>query len=145
MSASIAVVAMSQKLHNSGAWTEGRYKTFITSALRAAFRKWPPKFKALKNAATEKRTNVKTGRIAQHYRCACCGFDFPLKEVQVDHKKPVVDVKKGFVDWDTFIQRLYCEVANLQVVCKPCHKIKSQQERASRHGHKRKRAAIQAD
>ena len=132
-------------LRNGGAWTEGRYRTFVTSALRAAFRKWPPKFKVLKNAATEKRVNGKTGRIAQHYRCAGCGLDFPLKEIQVDHIHPVVDVKKGFVSWDVFINRLYCEAKKLQVLCKAkCHKEKSSRERKVRLGYTRKRSgAIQ--
>lgn len=68
-----------------------------------------------------------------HYRCAGCGGEFPLKSVQVDHKKPVVDVKKGFVSWDSFIERLYCSAKGLQVLCKDqCHKEKSASERVKR-------------
>jgi hypothetical protein len=120
---------------NGGTWTEARYKTFVVSALRAAFRRWPPKFKLLKSAATERRINPKTGKLAMHYKCAQCGGEFPLKEVQVDHIKPVVDPTKGFVDWDTFIERLYCEKRGLQVLCKNvCHKEKSKAERIARNG-----------
>lgn len=120
---------------NSGRWTEARYQQFIRSALRAAFRKWPPKFDVLKAAFTERKLNPKSGKLAKHYKCASCSKDFPLKEVQVDHTKPVVDPKKGFVDWDTFIARLYCEKRWLQVLCKEtCHARKSKEERAARHG-----------
>lgn len=120
------------KKRNGGKWTEARYKSFITSALRAAFRKWPPKFDVLKKASTERKLNKKTNKLAMHYMCAACSTDFPLKEVQVDHKKPVVDLKKGFVSWDEFVERLYCEGSNLQVLCKPCHKKKSSKERKKR-------------
>lgn len=63
-----------------------------------------------------------------HYKCAKCKGDFPSKEVQVDHKSPVVGVG-GFKDWDTYIDRLYCEADNLQVLCLTCHKEKTKLER----------------
>ena len=51
---------------NGGKWTEARYRSFITSTLRAGSRKWPPKYETLNAAKTEKKTNEKTGRLAQH-------------------------------------------------------------------------------
>lgn len=117
---------------NGGKWTEARHRAFVISALRAAFRRWGPKFDVLRNAATERRINPLSGKLAMHYRCALCDVELPLKQVQVDHTVPVVDVKKGFVNWDTFIDRLYVEVKKLQVLCKPCHKAKSAGERTRR-------------
>jgi len=52
--------------------------------------------------------------------------------VQIDHTDPVVDPATGFVNWDTYFDRLYCEVENLQVLCKPCHKDKTNVERKER-------------
>jgi hypothetical protein len=43
-----------------------------------------------------------------------------------------VDPKKGFVGWDVYIDRMFCEIENLQVLCKPCHKIKTDQEKLER-------------
>ena len=125
---------MTKKPRNSGRWTESRYTQFIRSALRAAFRRWPPRYDVLRNAFTEAKLNPKTGRIAKHYRCAKCGNDFPQKGVQVDHKKPVVCPKRGFVDWNTFIERLLVEAKLLQVLCKKCHDVKTKAERAARKG-----------
>ena len=110
-------------------WTEGRIRAFITSTLRAGSRRWPPKFTVLNNAKTEKKVNEKTGRIAQHYRCNKCKQEFTSKDVEVDHIKPVIDPKKGFQSWDVYIQRLFCEEKNLQVLCKTCHKEKSNKEK----------------
>ena len=110
---------------NNGRWTEGRYKSFITSALRGAFRRWPPKFDVLKDAYTGTKTNAASGRQAKHYKCAKCGNDFPQKQVQVDHREPIGNCR----NWTTFIARLFCEGDNLQVLCKPCHKTKTKGER----------------
>lgn len=99
------------------------------SALRAGSRKWPPRYETLAEAKTEKKTNKKTGRLAQHYKCASCGEEFAGKDVAVDHIDPVVDPEKGFEDWNTFIERLYCDKDNLQVLCKTCHDLKSKNER----------------
>jgi 5-methylcytosine-specific restriction endonuclease McrA len=114
---------------NSGQWSEGRYRSFITSTLRSGARRWPPKYLTLNEAKTEKKINTKTGRIAQHYTCNGCLGEFTAKDVQVDHIEPVVDPVKGFISWDVFIERLFCEKENLQVLCKSCHLLKSNLEK----------------
>lgn len=113
-------------------WTEGRRRAFITSVLRAGSRRWPPKYQTLNEAKTEKKINIKSGRLAQHYRCALCQGEYTNAMVEVDHIKPIVDPKKGFTTWDTFIKRLFCEADNLQVLCKPCHKDKTKQEKVKK-------------
>ena len=111
-------------------WSEGRKRSFIVSVLRSGTRRWPPKYECLNAAKTEKKINPKSGRLAQHYRCASCLEEFTSTNVEVDHIVPArVD---GFKTWDDFIERLFCEEDNLQVLCKPCHLIKSKGERAKR-------------
>ena len=116
-------------MRNGGKWTEARYRSFVTSTLRAGSRKWPPKYETLNAAKTEKKINKATGRLAQHYLCAMCKQEYTQKNVQVDHIKPVVDPKKGFVSWDTYIDRMFCEGKNLQVLCKVCHVEKTKLEK----------------
>ncbi len=120
------------KKRNGGEWTDARFRSFVTSALRAASRRWPPKFKALKEAFVGRKTNKKTGKLAMHYKCAKCKKHFVATDVQVDHVLPVVDPKVGFIGWDSFIDRIFCEIENLQVLCKPCHKVKTEEEKAER-------------
>jgi len=122
----------SLKTRNGGEWTEARFKSFVTSALRAASRRWPPKYKALKEAFVGKMVNAKTGKMAMHYKCANCTKLFVATEVQVDHIEPVVDPKKGFAGWDVYIDRMFCEIAGLQVLCKVCHTVKTEQEKLER-------------
>ena len=113
-------------------WTEGRLKSFITSTLRGGMRRYPPKWQVLKEACVGKQVNDKTKRLGFHYRCAKCKKFHPSKDVQVDHKKPVVDPVKGFVSWDVFIARLFCDKKNLQVLCKNCHAVKTNKEKIKR-------------
>lgn len=113
-------------------WTDGRLKSFLTSVIRAGFRKYPAKYEALNAAKRGKKMNPATGRLAEHYECNKCHKEFVAKDVQVDHVKPVVDPKVGFVNWDVFIKRLYCTADNLQVLCIPCHEKKTAKERKVR-------------
>lgn len=113
-------------------WSDKRYKSFITSLLRSGFRRFPNKYEVLKASYIGKKVNLATGRIAMHYKCASCKGEFPAKEVQVDHINPIVDPFYGFINWDSFIKRLFCSVNNLQVLCKPCHKIKTDKENNKR-------------
>lgn len=117
-------------------WSEGRRRAFIVSVLRNGSRRWPPKYETLNEAKTVKKVNPKTRRQAQHFLCAKCKKDFPQKEIQVDHKKPVVDPKVGFIDWDTYIARLFCEKKNFSTLCVTCHKEKTKKERELAKLHK---------
>ena len=107
-------------------------KNFITSALRGGFNRFPNKYAALKNAFVGRKKNKKTGRQAAHYKCASCSKVFPSREIQVDHVNPVVDPEKGFINWDVYIDRMFCVVENLQALCKVCHKRKTADERRAR-------------
>lgn len=114
--------------YNNGLWTVARFNSFVTSILRSGSRRWGPKYETLNNAKTEKRINPKSGRLAQHFLCAKCLQEFVAKDVQVDHIKPI-----GFdKTWDQFIDGLFCEKENLQVLCTACHKIKTAGEKKKR-------------
>jgi len=117
---------------NGGEWTEARYKAFIMGVLRAGVRKWEQFWQAKKDASVGRRVNKKTGKLAEHYLCADCGGLFVARDIQVDHVDPVIEPAVGFVDWDTTIDRMFCEKDNLQVLCKECHKAKTNRERKER-------------
>lgn len=66
--------------------------------------------------------------MAQHYRCAHCGLEFPMAKIQVDHIDPVIDPVMGFVSWDVYLNRLFVPKSALQVLCVGCHQIKTKEE-----------------
>ena len=123
---------MKRSSFNEGEWTPARFRSFVTGALRTATRRWPPKFKALKAALSGRKTNKKTGKLAMHYICASCSDEFVMSDVEIDHVEAVVDPAKGFISWDVYVDRLFCETNNLQVLCKPCHKEKTAAEKILR-------------
>lgn len=114
-----------EKNRNSGQWTEARFKSFIRSALRGATRRWGP-IQEVKKAARRDRGI---------YECNVCKEHVPLKvdrknNVHVDHIHPAVDPSKGFVSWDSLIERMFCEEEGLQVLCTECHDAKTNLEKA---------------
>lgn len=113
-------------------WTDAKFRGWIISLLRRGTMRWPPRNQCLVNAKTKKKRNKKTNRLAQHYRCNGCKKDFPLTNMVVDHIDPVIDVDEGFIDFDIYIERMYCPLDNLQALCKPCHKKKCDEERKKR-------------
>jgi 5-methylcytosine-specific restriction endonuclease McrA len=64
------------------------------------------------------------------YLCSVCGDWYMGKDIQVDHKNPVVDPEVGFQSWDVFISRLFCDIDNLSVICKSDHRAKTDSEKA---------------
>lgn len=114
-----------------GTWTESKYINFIKNILRQGSRKWAPIHEAVK------RANVRRG----FYLCNGCKEEVPTtikvgnkryKNVLVDHIKPIIDPDIGFTNFHDFAENLFCELDNLQVLCKECHdkKTKEENERA---------------
>jgi 5-methylcytosine-specific restriction endonuclease McrA len=97
-------------------------RAFVLNALRRASYRYPPRYETMKEARIERGW----------YQCAKCLKPARRKEVQIDHIKPVLDPATGFVDYNTYIERLFCEKSNLQLLCKPCHKEKSTAENRNR-------------
>jgi len=112
----------------SGQWTEARFNSFIKSALRQASRRWAP--------IQQAKTNARVSRGL--YECAHCKGHVPPtirngskrdKNVFVDHIHPIIDPAKGFTTWDECIERMFCELDGLQVLCKDCHDTKTNEEK----------------
>lgn len=123
-----------EKPFNNGKWTRARFNSFVTSVLRMGMRKWEPLYHALDLACVGRRVNKATGKQVKKYKCAGCADLFMRPEVQVDHIQPVVHPEDGFTTWDDYVYNLYCEVDNLQVLCKQCHSTKTLNERKQRYG-----------
>lgn len=125
------------KTRCSGQWTESKFNTFVRNQLRAGSRKWAP------IQEVKKEANIDRGQ----YLCAGCGQIVPptvkqgrkrVTNIFVDHIDPIVDPNIGFTSFDDYIDRLYCEKDNLQLLCGECHDKKSLEERATAAERRRK-------
>ena len=75
----------------------------------------------------------KQKKDTNQYQCEKCERIFKLREVQVDHIKPKIDPKTGWVDIATFMSRLNCPPEDLQVLCADsCHIEKTGKENKER-------------
>jgi 5-methylcytosine-specific restriction endonuclease McrA len=107
----------------------------IRSALRRTFSRSPMVREVMMKVRRErpwfKTDGSQAAKPRVEYLCSVCGEWYMGKDIQVDHKDPVVDPAIGFVNWDTFISRLFCDVNNLAVICKNDHKAKTDSEKAA--------------
>jgi hypothetical protein len=117
------------KTRNSGQWTEARYRGFIRSSLRGAWMRWGP------NQETKKNARIARGRYT------CAGYmraAHPVSNsIKVDGKRKNniftdhIDPVGAHIDWNTTVERMFCEVEALQLLCKDCHDKKTKDERAA--------------
>lgn len=112
------------KTRNAFTMTEAAFKGAIINLLRRA-RFWKPP-NLVKNKHRRKNQSNNT-KLKYEYQCNHCKKWYPDKEVQVDHIEPVV-ATTGFVDYNTYIERLFVEEEGYQVLCLECHKTKSKKE-----------------
>lgn len=75
------------------------------------------------------------------YECSICKNIVGSKEIDIDHINPVVPLT-GWVNFDNFIERLFCDKSELRVLCKECHrkitKLQSDERVAIRKQNKEK-------
>jgi 5-methylcytosine-specific restriction endonuclease McrA len=114
------------KTRNAGTMSESAFWTFIRSALRQKSRWWKPITECkLKARRPYKGVNR---RQKFEYQCNTCKKWFPDKEINVDHIVGAGSLNCS-ADLAGFVDRLFCEQDNLQVLCETCHNTKTQLEK----------------
>jgi len=119
------------KTRGAGTLTESAFWTMIRSALRNKSRFWAP-IKVCKENSRRKYRGL--NRMQKwEYRCNACGNWFPEKQINVDHIVPAGKLNNK-QDLPDFVETLFCEVDNLQVLCSNCHDSKTKKEKKSYGG-----------
>jgi 5-methylcytosine-specific restriction endonuclease McrA len=114
-----------KRTRNHFTYTEAQFWQMIRQTLRRRSYKWKPASEIKK---LSRRPFEGKGRQKWEYQCASCNNWFPDKEVQVDHIIPAGSLKCA-EDLPEFVNKLFCEVDGLQVLCKKCHQEKTNKER----------------
>lgn len=106
----------------------GTLKGWLVWQLRRLSYKWPPRNEALRKARIER------GK----YTCAKCKKIYGNKDISLDHIEPVIDPKRGWQNFDVYIERLFCSAEGFQVLCHKCHDLKTAKEKQIRKEYKRR-------
>lgn len=110
------------KNRNAGTMTESQFWQFIRNALRRRSVIWKPIQQARELA---KRPYTGPNKKQKYvYECANCKKLYKGTQICVDHIIPVGGLT-NFYDLPHFVETLFCEIDNLQVLCVDCHNAKS--------------------
>ena len=115
----------SPKTRNNGTMTESAFWSFIRSGLRQKSRFWKPITQCKLNAKRAYKGPLKRQKF--EYQCNSCKNWFQEKLINVDHIHPAGSLNCAN-DLPGFVERLFCETDNLQVLCSGCHNVKTQKE-----------------
>lgn len=117
------------KTRAGGTMTESAFWSFIRSILRQKSRWWKP----ISICREQARRLYKGPRKRQKYEYQCneCKGWFPDKETNVDHIIPAGKLQCA-ADLPGFVERLFCEVEGLQLLCTKCHDKKTKLENGGR-------------
>jgi 5-methylcytosine-specific restriction endonuclease McrA len=114
------------RTRNAGTMTESAFWSFIRSALRQKSRWWKPITQC--KLASKRPYKGPLKRQKFEYQCNKCKNWFPDKKINVDHIQPAGSLNCAN-DLPGFVERLFCEIDNLQVLCEKCHNFKTQKEK----------------
>ena len=115
-----------EKTRNAGTMTESAFWSFIRSGLRQKSRFWKPITQC--KMAARRAYNGPLKRQKFEYQCNVCNTWFPEKKINIDHIIPAGSLRSAN-DLPGFVERLFCEVDNLQCICESCHTKKTEDER----------------
>ena len=115
-------------------------KALIMSAIRRVFSRSELR-RSIVTAAIVYHSDRSRPRVKNWVKCAICGKPEAISSIQVDHIIPVTPLNKSLTDLSIhdMVIRTWCDPSNLQVLCKPCHQVKSNAENAERRKNKWKK------
>jgi len=123
---------MDLKKFNRNAW--------LTSQLRRISSRYPPFYEFYNLHKEVYYITSKKGKQLRRVRFLCnkCNNKFPKKQIRLDHIIPCKQQDENI--WQ-FAERLFCEVNNIQLLCKTCHDAKSKEENKLRKSAKLKKSS----
>lgn len=128
-------------------YLDSKFRNKIIQSTRKLTFQWGPRNECKKNAKVapasfecascglvvyEGKSSKKLETLSEQFERVIMGT------IYVDHINPTVCPKEGFIDWNTYFDRMFCPVENLQCLCKTCHDEKSKEEREIRKKYKKK-------
>ncbi len=121
-----STTAAQTKPRCSGTLTEAQFWSMIRSHLRRLSMRWLPRNEYL--LSIRERYTGSNKRLKYVYPCSNCSERFARKDVEADHIRECGSLRCG-ADLQGFIERLLVEKEGWRCLCKPCHKIRTNESR----------------
>lgn len=113
-------------------------KQALVKAMRRAWMIHDPNRKLIIQATRRSRTRLKkdgtpAAKDQITFICEICGEEKPQTERDIDHIQAIGE-QPGWPpgtgrSWDSWLAALFCDLTNLRALCKPCHKLKTKEEK----------------
>ena len=115
-------------------------RNLIKGSLRRVFSRSELREEALQKTRIE-HIDANRPRVTKWSWCPECGLIEPTYLMEVDHVEPLIPLNSSLdeMDWNEVVDRLWCDISNLNPVCKPCHHGKSALETKERKRLKKER------
>lgn len=109
-----------------------RERGLIKGAVRRVFSRSDLRKEAVESAKIEHSDPKR--RTKKWIRCKECQQPTPLWLAEADHVLPIVPVDSSLeeMSWDTLVNNLWCDIKLLDILCKPCHTVRTQAQNAER-------------
>lgn len=91
----------------------------------------------------ERRQVLARAKVGKGWKCEICetvgfvgkktfknGKTRKVMPVQVDHIVPIGQEPFAWLEFGSWLSRLFCALTNLQCICRACHQLKTNKERA---------------
>lgn len=119
--------------------TQNKFENGVLSCIRRSFSMNSPTYEQVMQAGrVEKDVYKKNGELSKKkevwYSCILCENLVKDKDIRIDHIIPVIEIGKTRKDytWDEIINRIDCDISNLQRLCTKCHDEKTADEKKRR-------------
>ena len=111
-------------------FNDKRNRYQIIGQMRRLF-SYSPLAQEVREKALSEEKGVRGGK---RFNCNVCGKSYPTAQVFVDHIEPLIEIGKNYYEYtlEEIYQRMFCDISNLQLICKECHHDKSQNENKGR-------------
>jgi 5-methylcytosine-specific restriction endonuclease McrA len=111
----------------------------IKGSLRRVFARSELRNAVVNATILEGYTDPERPRVKTWCYCKECEKPEARSYMVVDHVLPIIKIGESFegMSIDEFVNRLWCDVANLSAICITCHKVKCKREAGERATSKR--------
>lgn len=117
-----------------------RERGLIKGSLRRVFSRSELRQQVVQASIIEHTDNSRK-KVKTWCRCAECKKPEAKSYIVVDHILPLIPLDKAFDDMslDEVVDRLWCDIKNLQPLCASCHSAKTKAENKLRRTYKKEK------